>query len=227
MATGDQTDILSRLKAVLPGRWFPATAAPGLPSTTPVLDALLSGCAAGWAFCYSLLAYVRLQTRIATGTDIWLDVMAEDYFGPALSRFVNEGDPAFSLRIRANLLPELGTRAGLIAAVTLLTGTPPIVFEPTNARDTGGWGIRMGYGVAGGWGCSLLPFQAFITVTRPRGGSLSNVNGYGGFLGGYGAGASMYASAAMSAANVPDAAIYQTVADAAPAGTIMWTRLTG
>jgi hypothetical protein len=225
MATGDAPDILTRLKAVLPDSWFP--------DATPVLDAVLTGCATGWAFCYGLLAYVRLQTRIATATDVFLDIAATDYFGGWLSRFVNEGDPAFSLRIRANLLPERGTRAGLIAAVTTLTGSVPTVFEPADTGDTGGYGggqarvwTGMAYGAAGGWGSLALPFQAFVTAARQHGGGVAGVNGYGGYLSGWGVGSGEYISASMIAGRVPDAAIFQVVSDAGPAGSVMWTRLT-
>ena len=232
MATGDQTDILGRLKAVLPGGWFPAPAAAGQPTATPVLDGLLTGCAAAWAYCYSLLAYVRLQTRLATATDVWLDVAAVDYFGGALTRFVNEGDVPFSIRIRANLLPQRATRAGVIAAVTLLVGTAPAIFEPADTGDTGGYGATgsrawtgLAYGAAGGWGSLALPFQAFVTVTRPLTGGVSLIDGYGGYAGGYGVGSIEYAGEDMIAGQIPDPAIFQVVADAAPAGSIMWTRL--
>lgn len=236
MATGDTPDIAARLRATLPPSWFPAPAAAGLPSTTPVLDAVLTGCANGWAYCYALLAYVRLQTRIATATDVWLDAIAVDYFGGALTRFVAEGDPAFSLRIRANLLPKRATRAAVIATLTALTGRVPLIFEPADTGDTGGYGgaeartwSGLAYGAAGGWGSLALPFQAFVTAFRPHGGGVANVAGYyagsGWAGGGYGQGAIEYVSASMTAANVPDAAIYQTAAATAPAGTTLWTRI--
>ncbi len=226
MATGDQNDMSGRLLAVLPAGWFPAT-------STPVLDAVLAGCADVWAYCYSMLAYVRLQTRLATATDVWLDVAAVDYFGAALVRFVNETDTAFSLRIRANLLPERGTRAGVIAAVTALVGSAPAVFEPANTGDTGSYGTGnafvwsgMAYGAAGGWGSLALPFQAFLTVPEPPSGGVPAVNGYGGYAGGYGVGAIEYVTPSMFAGDVTDEAVYQVISDAAPAGSIMWTAIT-
>ena len=76
--TGDQQDMLARLRAVLPTRWFPDSA--------PVLDGLLSGLASGWSWVYQQLQYVKAQTRIATATDIWLDIIADDYFGSSLAR---------------------------------------------------------------------------------------------------------------------------------------------
>ena len=76
--TGDQQDILARLRTVLPARWFPDDA--------PVLDGLLNGLASGWSFAYQQLQYVKAQTRIATATDVWLDIIALDFFGGRLVR---------------------------------------------------------------------------------------------------------------------------------------------
>lgn len=228
MATGDQADMLRRLKATLPRGWFPGTA--------PLLDGVLSGTAAMWEWAYGLLAYVRLQTRIATATDVWLDTIATDFFGIGVRRFVSEGDPAFSLRIRANLLPERATRAALISVLTTLTGRAPIIFEPSNTGDAGSyiaggsfaWG-GMAYGNAGGWGSLALPFQAFVIAYRPSSGGVSGVGGYwsgsGWGGGGYGVGAIEYVSASMIAGQVTDEAIYQAIAAAIPAGSIAWTQI--
>ena len=75
--TGDQQDMMARLRTVLPTRWFPDSA--------PVLDGLLSGLASGWSWAYQQLQYVKAQTRIATATDVWLDIIANDYFGSRLA----------------------------------------------------------------------------------------------------------------------------------------------
>jgi hypothetical protein len=65
---GTQPDVVARLTSVLPNRWFP--------DSTPVLDGLLNGLAAAWANLIGLLGYTQLQTRIATATDIFLDLVA-------------------------------------------------------------------------------------------------------------------------------------------------------
>src|ERR1700727_986655 len=103
MATGDQSDMLARLKAVLPSGWFPLSVV-GQPSNTPILDGLLSGPAWALSWVYTLIEYANDQTRIATATDVWLDLAALDYFGGNLTRNPGESDSAFSARIRANLL---------------------------------------------------------------------------------------------------------------------------
>lgn len=59
MAIGDQSDISTRLRQLIPGGWFQQ----GL---VPIRDALLQGASSALSFAYSLLAYVRNQTRIAT-----------------------------------------------------------------------------------------------------------------------------------------------------------------
>jgi hypothetical protein len=136
--------------------------------------------------------------------------------------------------MRASMLPERGTRAGLSAAVTALVGEAPIIFEPANTGDTGAWGggnqlvwRGMAYGQAGGWGSVSLPFQAFITTRRARNSGVANVNGYGGSAGGYGVGSIEWITPDMLTGVVPDDVIYQTISEAAPAGSIMWTRLGG
>src|SRR3978361_501866 len=96
--TGDQSDILSRLKTLLPGGWFR--------DATPVLDGFLSGIAWALAQVYALAAYARLQTRILTATDGFLDLISFDFFGNTLPRRALESDAAFRTRIVAELFLE-------------------------------------------------------------------------------------------------------------------------
>ena len=129
--TGDQQDMMARLRAVLPTRWFPDSA--------PVLDGLLSGLASGWSWAYQQLQYVKAQTRIATATDVWLDIIANDFFGGRLARRVGQSDGAFRDRIQRELFRERGTRGAIIAVLHDLTGRAPLVFEPARTTDTGGY----------------------------------------------------------------------------------------
>ncbi len=238
MATGDQNDVVGRLKAVMVRGWFPTTT-PGASSNTPVLDGVLAGIASMWAWLYSLLAYVKLQTRIGTATDVNLDIIAQDYFGPNLARLVNEGDTQYRARIRANLFAPKDTRAAVSAAVENVTGLAPFIFEPRNTGDTGGYGASGGpdntglaYGAAGGWGSLKLPFQAFIIAQRPSGGGIALVGGYysiadgGPAPGGYGVGAIEYAGLSLVQGQVTDSTIYGAITSAKPAATIMWTAIT-
>lgn len=232
--TGSQADMVARLRAVLPARWFADSA--------PVLDGVLAGLGQAAARTYALLAYARAQTRMATASDFWLDLLAGDWFGPRLTRRGGEADIQLRARIRQELLRERGTRAALVAQVTQLVGRPPVVFEPARPADTGAWGIACGYGVGGvanqgsagaaggsagggGWGSLALPFQCFVTVRRPRGTGVALVDGYCGTLGGYGVGAIEYASAGLLVSAVSDADIMAAIARVMPTAAIAWTRI--
>lgn len=192
-----------------------------------------------WAWLYSLLAYVKLQQRIATATDVNLDIIALDYFGQNLTRLLNESDTQYRARIKANLLAPKATRAAVSAAVENLTGVAPFIFEPRNTTDTGGYGASGGqdatglaYGAVGGYGSLHLPFQAFIIAQRPSGRGIAQVGGYysiavgGPAPGGYGAGAMEYAGLSMVQGQVTDDAVYAAITGAKPAATIMWTAIT-
>jgi hypothetical protein len=217
MATGDQSDLLKRIKSLLPFRWFP--------DSTPVLDALLNGPAWALSQIYALIQYAKLQTRIATATDGFLDLISYDFFGNNLRRRLQETDNAFRTRILATLFRPKATRQGMIDALVNLTGRTPIIFEPARPADTGGYGIASGYGVAGGWGSLRYPAQAFITAFRPAGSGIPNVAGYDTSYGSYGGGYSMWASLAQVTGAVTDADIYDTINRTAAAGTRMWVRL--
>jgi hypothetical protein len=222
--TGDQQDILARLRIVLPARWFPDSA--------PVLDALLNGLAFGWSWVYQQFQYVKAQTRIATATDIWLDIIALDFFGDRLIRRAAQSDAAFLSRIQRELFRERGTRSAIVSVLQDLTGRAPIVFEPARSSDTGGYtslgglGGGVGYGIAGGWGSLSLPFQCFITAYRPLGSGIAAVSGWGGSVGGYGGGTIEYASLEMVQGQVTDGDIFAAVADVLPVTVIGWTRIT-
>src|SRR5277367_5764534 len=113
--TGDQNDFTGRLRQLLPNGWFADDA--------PVLNAVLNGCAYCLALMYSLIAYAKLQTRIATATDGFLDLVAFDYFASYIARRVNELDASLRGRIQQNLLRQKATRSGMIKLLTDLTGT--------------------------------------------------------------------------------------------------------
>lgn len=222
--TGDQEDMLARLRAVLPARWFPDRAL--------VLDGLLSGLAAGWSWIHEMLQYVRQQTRIATASDVWLDIIAFDFIGDRLIRQSGQSDAAFRWRIQRELFRERGTRRAIVSALEDLTGQTPLIFEPAWTADTGGYasveggGGGIAYGIAGGWGSLDLPFQCFVTAYRPSGSGIASVCGWGGSAGGYGSGTIEYASLDMVQGQVTDADIFRAVADVLPIATVGWTRIT-
>lgn len=230
MATGDQADIVARMRAVLPGQWFPVPDQSGAGST-PILDALLNGAAACGAWLYALLQNVVQQSRITTASGIFLDGIAADYFASNLQRLAGEGDPSFRSRIKATLLLPLGTRAGIARALTILTGREPAIIEPWNTGDTGGYNLARGYGVAGTYGSLMLPAQLFVTAYRPSGSGIANVAGYYGAgnttgAGGYDMGAIEYGALTDVAGQVTDAAIFAAVDHARAAGITAWVHIT-
>jgi hypothetical protein len=219
---GDTNDMKARLTALLPLRWFH--------DTTPVTSAVLAGLSDGWTWLYGMLGYVGLQTRIATATDSFLDLISQDFLGAALPRRFGETDTAFRARIQRELLRPRATRPALVAELTDLTGRAPQVFEPARPADTGAWGVALGYNAAGGWGSLMLPFQLFVTAFRPLGTGVPFVGGWGHLParpsgGGWNSGAMEYASFAMVESQVTDADINSAIATTVPVAVTAWTRI--
>ena len=218
--TGDQQDMQRRIVSLLPQAWFENGA--------PVLNSLIAGLAYTAAFIYSLIAYTALQTRILTATDGWLDLIAGDFFGSSLMRSANQSDASFRALILASLFRERATRNGMIGVLTALTGNVPTIIEPERPLDTGVYGAMCGYGAAGAYGSTLIPYQCFVTISRPHGTGIPNVAGYGVSTGAYRTPSqSEYADLSMSTSGISDADIYAAIDATKPAGTIIWTRLVG
>lgn len=218
MATGDADDMRRRLRALLPARWWPDEA--------PVLDATLSGIGSAWAWIHERLGWLKAQTRLATATGAMLDIVAQDFLGQRLSRRDGEADARFRRRIRREILRPRGTRAALIATLTEVTGEAPVVFEPADPRDTGGYGNGgAAYGQAGGYGSLRLPYQFFVVAYRPPGAGTPLVGGYDAPIGGYGGGAVGYLAGAEQAGEVADEEIREAVAGVIPAASVAWLHI--
>lgn len=208
----------ARVKSVLPAGWFGAA--------TPVLDLLLGGLAALWATLYSLIGFVHAQARIATASGPFLDMAARDYFGTALARRAGETDAAFSARIRANLLIPHATRAALVEVLTRLTGRAPVVFEPFNATDTGGYDTNMlGYNTIGGYGSLMLPYQCFVTAYRPVVAASGNDGGYNVGPGGYNTAPLAWSDLTNDPGLMTDSDLYAAIVSVLPVNAVAWTRL--
>jgi hypothetical protein len=219
-----QKDILARLKATLPVRWFG--------ESTPVLDSVLGALATGWTGLLRALDYASLQARINTASDDWLDLIAKDFFEYRIGRRQLETDGSFRNRIFQELARDRCTRRAISGLVADLTGKSPAIFEPANPMDTGCYGssdpsfaASAGYCVAGGWGNLGMPFQAFLNVSRPVRNGISFLNGWGGTIGGFDVGQSAYTSLTTDLSEASDLEIYRSIARVSPAGMIIWVSL--
>ena len=136
-------------------------------------------------------------------------------------------DDRFRIRIKTNLLRERGTRQAVIDILEILTGNKPVVFEPSRPADTGAYGgPDIGYGAAGGYGSRCLPYQAFVSVSRPRSQGIPWVAGYGISTAGYSnPSRAQYVSRQMITGCITDAQIYAAIANVKPEGTLVWVRL--
>ena len=211
----------------MPPGWFDSDA--------PVLDTLLGALASPWSYLYQMVCYAKSQTRIATATDGWLDLIAIDFFGRRVKRRHRQTDQSFRGVIARELLRERATRGGLVRALEDLTGRTPIIFEPGHAGDTGGYGsgvsgseysvYSFAYGLAGGWGNMGLPLQVFVTAFRPLREGEANGAGWGG--GGYSNGHSSYADMAVLQGTINDTDIDEAISNALPICGVAWTRIMG
>lgn len=208
----------ARIRAVLPARWFADDA--------PVLGAVLAGFDAGCQPVFAALEWVALQARLATATGGWLDARAWDFMAGRLLRRPGEDDPHFSARLRREVIRPRVTRAAVTALLTDLSGTAPRIFEPGDPRDTGGYGMGWGWGVAGGWGSLAVPAQCLIEMRRPAGQGVPDAAGWGSPAGGWGMGALQWAPLDGGAGQVTDAETLALVGANTAAGVTAWTRIT-
>ncbi len=212
---GDSSNIVQRLAARLPP-WFG--------DANPVLDAVLAGLATAHAWFFSLYGYARDQLRLKSMSDMFLDLLARDFFGDELRRGANQSDSSFRNRIRIALFRERGTRQAIERVLTDLTGRKPVVIEPARIADCGALGVNLALGSAGCIGSFAMPYQAFVTVFRPLG---NGAAGYPGiatpvFTTGQGAVLTPYS---MIQPAVTDADILTAINAVKPVGTLVWTRI--
>lgn len=225
MTKGSSDDIQNRLWRLIPKRWF-AWKPPNYAALTGGLSDLASWCH-GWT------VYAKAQSRLATAYGIWLDILAYDFLRRQLMRNGSQDD-AFRALIRVTILQERVTRAGMISALTTITGKVPWVFEPWNSYDTGAYSSRakgkkygsMGYGVGrGGYGNMRLPGQVFLHVYRSASSGVPGVAGYGSSIGGYGVGRIEYIGRNTVLTGVTNEIIYQVINQTKPTGSTCWVAI--
>ncbi|WP_296441353.1 hypothetical protein [Rhizobium sp. 60-20] len=218
--------MLARIKATVPDGWFP--------SSSPILDGLLTGFANVASWIYGLIVYAKTQTRILTASDGWLDLIAFDFFGRRMQRG-SRTDDAYRTAIIAELFRPRNTRQAIIDVLVGLTGNVPDIFEPARPQDTGGYapgpvgdgrGYGLAYNVAGGYGSLLMPYEILVTAHRSPSGGIPTVIGYGGPAGGYSTPSTYeYGNLDMIAGSVTDADIYSAVDNVRAAGITAWVRI--
>lgn len=223
---GSVSDIVRRMHAVLPRRWFADQA--------PRLNAVLGAIATPLSWVYSLLQYVTCQTRLSTATDDWLDLIAYDFLGLQFNRKPGEGDAVYRFRIQNALLQESATRKALASALTQMTGGIPAIFEPANCGDTGAYSTFSGgtvqpfglaYGSAGGWGSLTMPFQFFVTVSRHSAPEIAMIGGYNTFGGGYSGAALSYINPNTLPGRLTDEDIRSALTKLLPINAVAWLRI--
>lgn len=220
---GDQDDLFSRIERNLPP-WFGKSLA-----DAPQVGAQISGFAAAMAWLYGLLAYAALQTRIATATGGWLELIAGDFFGDRLPRFNGEGDANYRRRIRLEIFRLRATRRAYDLAVFDLTGNHPDIFEPWRPADCGGWGtVAMAYGRVGRYGSREAPGEIWIATPYPQGYGIPNRGGWGSGTGGYGSGNFSFVDDSELVGSGPTAADIVTAVDRVrAAGVTAYVKFTG
>lgn len=200
LSVGSVDDMRARLKALLPAGWFPEASDFTGESNTPILDAVLTGPATVLSVAYYLIAYARRQTRIASASDGWLDLISKDFFNYALLRMQNETDASFKFRIIREFLRERNTRRAITTLMTEITGRAPTIVEPWNPVDCGAWdqdnvagyAQALAYDAGGAWGedpwtvytygpsagagygVQPMVYQLCVTIYRPLDGRTYN-----------------------------------------------------
>lgn len=188
-----------------------------------IVNAILSAMAALLSAVYGLIDYAALQTRIATATDGFLDLIAQDFFGSTLARRPAQSDGSFRARIQASLFVIRNSRPAMTQALERLTGRAPIIVEPWNTGDTGALdSAGLYWDDLGGWGASVpeLPYQSFVTAFRPQTIGNADLAGWDVTTGGWDAGHEYWADE--SSSTITDADIIATVEAVRMAGTVVW-----
>lgn len=112
------------------------------------------------------IAYAALQTRIATATDINLDLISNDFFGGMLPRN-GDSDSVFRTRLRTAIFQNKGTRAGMESALAAL-GLIFVLVEDGNPTDLMALGTYGGLGTVGALGAgNSASANVYLRITLP------------------------------------------------------------
>jgi hypothetical protein len=217
MAIGDNADMAARIRRCCRR---------GSENRTRWSDALVAAAAVVLAFAYSLFAYAKAQTRIRTASGIWLDIVAQDFFGTRIVRAAGQNDDSFRSIILANLLRPQATRQAISDVIEALTG-----FAPRSSSRSAQWtaapmaSAMAAMGALGPMDRSPFPPKHFW-LRIAHGSRASQRAGYGASSAGYGVGSQAeYASLDMLGARVTDGQIYDAIAQSKAVGVTIWTRI--
>ncbi|MDY7559977.1 hypothetical protein QN366_04755 [Pseudomonas sp. CCC3.2] len=216
MSIGDQSDMLGRLKSLLPVGWFG--------DNNPIRDATLWAYAQSASWAYTLYLYAQAQTRIKTASDSWLDLIALDFFGSNLARYSAQTDQSYLSRILINIFRERATRHGMDQVLFDLTGRRAVIIEPARPQDTGGLGLNFYLDGPGVLGSVVSPYQSFVTAYRPLGAGAANWPGVHTNVFGLGQTGGL-TPAAQITPQVSDADIVAAIEATKPFGTTVWYRI--
>lgn len=211
--------ILSRLRRLMPLHW--------LASDSPVADAVLSGFAWAAQHCHEALQAVRAQGRLATASGAMLDLFAFDYLGLRYLRRAGQGDDVFRALVAKEIVRERVTRAGIVAAVADISGTPVSAWEPWNPTDCGGLDTPyLGFDETGRLGSLDMPYQIFVDAIQPVGVGIPNASGLDDGHGGFGQPILQFGDQSQVQGAVTNADICRVATDTRAAGITCWIAIT-
>lgn len=218
MASGDTADLKRRLQAVLPA-WFG--------DNPPVIGGILTGLATTWSWGYDLVAFTKRQTRIATASDGWLDLISWDFLGAILPRYTRETDDKFRARILPEILRERATRKGIAKGLKDMTGVEPIIIELWNPYDVLCYDTPEtgGYDVGAVYGSYDYTAQFLVRAYRPQGEGIPYIYGYDTFGGYDSPGYSVLVDPTDVVGAITDAAIYARTYALLASGTTAWVQI--
>ena len=180
--------------------------------------------AATW--CFDLVAFARAQTRLATASGPFVDLIGLDFLGLGIARQIGQNDAGYKARITREIFRERNTRAGVLAAVADLTGAQARMIELWNPLDCGGYDTGfLGFDAIGRWGSIGDAPQFLISTPQPVGAGLPNVGGYDNGLGGYDTGAEEFGDISLMTGSVTDQDIYNTINATRSAGVVAWVAI--
>lgn len=235
---GSVADIANRIISLLPRGWFVNTQSQ-LSATSSatqitisygppggIIGVIISGGSTALSWIYSLIQYVKLQTRRITTSDAFIDLGIFDFLALRVRRKASQTDASARVMWKQEVLRRRVTRAYVQQAVQDLTGTPVTIFEAFNPMDTGGIGAQWAFNEpTSAWGSNAYPYTMFITAVEPVGAGIPNLSGLNDSYGGFGAGQFALADLFLTTGDVTNQDIYDMINFTRGAGIRCWVNI--